>query len=85
MGQDLQGPHCELGVPVQGGPDRFILDPPSDRTVVVGQIPQRIDVGGLLARIGDGIVTAQTACWRFGCAVAVEYDENQLCGLPVPT
>jgi TnpA family transposase len=26
----------------------------------------------------------QTACWRSGCAVAVEYDENQLRGLPVP-
>ena len=31
-----------------------------------------------------GIVTAQTACWRFGCAVVVEYDENQLRRLPVP-
>jgi putative transposase len=31
-----------------------------------------------LVRRQRGIVTAQTACWRFGCAVAVEYDENQL-------
>jgi hypothetical protein len=36
------------------------------------------------AHLSVGHCHGQTACWRFGCAVAVEYDKHQLRELPVP-